>query len=308
MHKKAKKMDSKQINFEIHDHKLFINNNEIVFPNYKIINFIGRGANGIVLHGQNVYLSRDVAIKIWATLKNHDKRDKFRQGIEEAKKALKIESPNTIRLYDAGEILSYFYAIYELVDGITCSKWMEIYQPNLLTRVDLAQSVTHEIFNYVIKKIIHGDLHTGNILIEKPYKDNDYIFRPKFKIIDFGTSYFSENCFSEKRHWKIFNRTINEIIYPLNVNRLWGHKYPKNEPVFYLLKWYFDFFDEVPTMLESFGYHLPKGQYETFIYEKDLIHDPNYTDTKVNEGLKILLHSNKLLLDPKNIGIILNNG
>jgi hypothetical protein len=63
---------------------------------------LGAGANGFVIRCQNVVLDRSEAIKFWVKLREGDTRDKFKQGVAEAKKAASISSARIAHVYSAG--------------------------------------------------------------------------------------------------------------------------------------------------------------------------------------------------------------
>ena len=94
----------------LNDGHLMIGASLIEIPNLSFIEIIGSGANSLVFKAKHEYLDTIIAVKIWIKIKPGDKRDKFKQGIEEAKKTFRIKDSNVVRLYDAGRVNDYFYA------------------------------------------------------------------------------------------------------------------------------------------------------------------------------------------------------
>ena len=112
------------MDIRIDNGRILINKAVLSIPNVVIEKQIGKGANGLVFVGNNEYLERKVAIKIWLKLKPNDERNKFLQGIYEVRKTDRAAG-KTIRIYDAGEISGIFYAVLEYFEGDTLKKWFK---------------------------------------------------------------------------------------------------------------------------------------------------------------------------------------
>ena len=304
------------MNFEISSGKLRINGAEYSVPNIDLEKVVGQGANGIVVLGQNRYMNRRVAVKIWMLLRQGDRRDKYEQGIREVNKMAEIEDRDIARVYDAGKLGEYFYAVFEFVEGITCKQWHWEYKPNLLTRLNLASSIMHSVFSLYRRGIIHGDLHSENILVMEPnlrYLQHSVIYSPVYKIIDFGTSYFSPEGYSEKRHWNIFKSTIIELLRPFNIQTLWSNKYPHDQIKMYkkewssvpVFQWYYTFFEEIPNMIRSFGIDLNADPNDSSKWNSGPSDEaPQYPDENIRNILQDMRSKGELILKPEKIGII----
>ncbi len=295
------------MDFEISNGKIRINGSEYSVPNIDLVKIVGQGANGIVVLGQNRYLNRRVAVKLWMPLKKGDRRDKYEQGIKEVNKAAQVENRNVAKVYDAGILGEYFYAVFEFVEGITCKQWLNQYKPNLLSRLRLASSITGNAFSLYYDGVIHGDLHGNNILISKPFASDlsHGILIPNFKIIDFGTSYFSPKGFSEKRHWNILKSTVIDLLRPFNIQTLWENKYPYDQPIAYAQGWYYSFFDEIPNMIKSFGIDLVADLNDFSKWKKGPSDAaPQYPDDHIKAILQQMRAKGDLVLTPEMIGII----
>jgi serine/threonine protein kinase len=163
--------------------ELFICDKKINFSNsgYKLNSEIGHGANGIVLKGEDSVLKRTVAIKFWLPHRKKTKPDpnKFYNEIQ---KIAQMDSDKIVKIYSANIIEeSYFYAVYEFVQGESLKKWLEKEQ-NFRLRCFVLEQIYTEMNEVHEKGIYHGDLHEENILITSECD---------IKIIDFGTSFFA---------------------------------------------------------------------------------------------------------------------
>lgn len=151
---------------------------------YKLLDLIGEGANGVVIKALNTTLNRIEAIKIW--LPNRTKKNNivnFNQYRSEIQKIANInKNKNIVTMYDAWTKDGYFFASTEFVEGKNLEKWL-VYATEI-ERKDICCQLLETILCYQSSGIIHGDIHSGNILIDK----NNQIH-----LIDFGTSYFTRN-------------------------------------------------------------------------------------------------------------------
>jgi len=199
------------------DGSISIGRKHIYIPNTTVQDNVGQGANGMVFLGKNKYLNRNVAIKLWIKLKKRDCRDKFQQGIEEAKKASECEGQGVIKIFDAGESNGLFYCVMEYFEGTTLRKWLTSKHPCLYQRITFAEALSAPIRNLTCKSINHGDLHWGNILLSE---------KGDFRIVDFGTSLFVSKQNSIFRHWKVFYEMVNKLVSPFDLFKFYESEYP----------------------------------------------------------------------------------
>ena len=82
---------------------------------YLIQSELGRGGMGIVYRAHDLLLERDVAVKVLST------GEIGSQGrarlLREAQAAARLNHPNIINVYDAGDIDGKTYIVMELLDG-----------------------------------------------------------------------------------------------------------------------------------------------------------------------------------------------
>lgn len=188
---------------KIVDNKLFINNVE--FPNYTIIRYIGGGKNGKVYLVKNDILLREEALKVW--IKNdEDKRDKVKQGLLESQKLSKINGVHSVQIYNASIFENHIIANIEYFEGQTLKDFIKDKTPYQIC------CVLQEYLNAINKTsnldTYHGDPHSKNVLVR--LEKDKYETRLVLKLCDFGTSFFSNKNFSFKRHWNIVYKTIIE--------------------------------------------------------------------------------------------------
>lgn len=185
----------------IKNESIFIDGKEVILENYKIRDFIGSGANGVVLKAKEKISDRNRAIKIWIS---NDKQGKsnLTRGKEEIKKISKLEHKNIVRYYATGESCGYKYCVLEEIDGVSIRQYIKENNPNLAIRYDIMTKILEGLRYAHEQNIYHGDLHGENILIEKD---------GTIKILDFGTSCFNKK-FSMARDSRLLYETTMEIL------------------------------------------------------------------------------------------------
>jgi len=131
---------------------------------YEIVEEIGRGGMGIVYRARDTILDREVAYKVLpANLKDHPAA--LRNFFREAKSAARLNHPNIVTVYDAGEEAGNYYIAMEFIDGETIKS---IIQRDgaipgkaallIAGQVCRALDYAHE------RKVVHRDVKSSNVM------------------------------------------------------------------------------------------------------------------------------------------------
>ncbi|MFA5190905.1 MAG: protein kinase [Verrucomicrobiia bacterium] len=136
------------------------------FAGYEVLKMLGQGGMGVVYKARDINLDRPIALKI---LSNHLAQNpafiaRFRR---EATLAAKLDHPNLIRVFSAGEFNGTHYIAMELVEG-------ESARDRLVRngRLSFSESLTiggflAEALDYAWQhtKLIHRDIKPSNIFL-----------------------------------------------------------------------------------------------------------------------------------------------
>jgi hypothetical protein len=149
---------------------------------YVIVNEVGKGTTGTIYLSHDPYFRRDVAIKVYNVVTNEDpERAKIARKMffNEARMVGKLQHPNILPIYDAGEEDGHYYVVMEHVQG---ARTLAAYcRPDNLLRVDDVVKLTYQCaraLQYAHKRgVIHRDVKPSNIMLTR---DNEV------RIIDFG--------------------------------------------------------------------------------------------------------------------------
>ncbi|MFH1709058.1 MAG: protein kinase [Planctomycetota bacterium] len=169
---------------------------------YEITQVLGKGGMGIVYKGRQVSLDRPVAIKVLpASLTNcQDFVDRF---YREAKAVAKINCPQIIQVYGAGEFQGKHYFAMEFVEGEDIGQKLK-----KGTRFDLPKviHVVREVARALAaageKSIIHRDIKPANIMMTS---------QGEIKVMDFGLAKITSDGSAELTQAGVVMGTINYL-------------------------------------------------------------------------------------------------
>jgi eukaryotic-like serine/threonine-protein kinase len=159
---------------------------------YVIINEVGQGSSGRVFLSHDPYYGRDVAIKLY-NVENEEDEQKARvtrkMFFNEAQMTGRLQHPNILPIYDAGEENGSYYVVTEHVHG---ARTLAAYcKPDNLLRLDDVVEIVFKCakaLHYAHSRgVIHRDIKPSNIMLTL---DNDV------RIIDFGIALVKDSDIS----------------------------------------------------------------------------------------------------------------
>ena len=159
---------------------------------YVIINKVGQGSTGRVFLSHDPYYGRDVAIKLY-NVENEGDPQKARvtrkMFFNEAQMVGRLQHPNILPIYDAGEENGSYYVVTEHVHG---ARTLAAYcRPDNLLRIDDVLAIMFKAakaLHYAHGRgVIHRDIKPSNIMLTL---DNDV------RIIDFGIALIKDSAIS----------------------------------------------------------------------------------------------------------------
>jgi len=164
---------------------LVVNDSKVERPvlgRYQIEKELGRGAMGMVYLGKDPKIGRTVAIKTLSLVEDFDSQELEeirKRFFVEAEAAGRLNHPNIVTIYDAGEEHDLAYIAMDYIEGMGLDKFTA---PDSLLSVDEVFRIgirVAEALEYAHKKnVVHRDIKPGNIM-----------YNPKtdlLKVTDFG--------------------------------------------------------------------------------------------------------------------------
>lgn len=151
--------------------------NKLISKRYKIIKKIASGGMADVFLGDDLKLSRKVAIKILASNYAND-RSFVARFKSEAQILARLNHPNIVQVYDWGEYDGSYYICMEYIEGKSLKEIIEKKGP-LPPEItaDYAIQISNALLTAHKNNLIHRDIKPQNILITP---------EGKVKVTDFG--------------------------------------------------------------------------------------------------------------------------
>jgi len=143
------------------------------FDGYRLVRPIGRGAMGEVFLAKDTVLDRDVAIKFVSVVRSGSRaRDRF---LREARAIARLQHPNVVAIYRAGEVVGIPYLVSELVRGRSLDRVRGRVESAELIR--MAIGLTAGLAAAHRGGVLHRDLKPANALLSED---------GEVKLCDFG--------------------------------------------------------------------------------------------------------------------------
>jgi len=159
---------------------------------YVIINEVGQGSTGRVFLSHDPYYGRDVAIKVYNLESEADEQKANvtrKMFFNEAQMVGRLQHPNIVPIYDAGEENGSYYVVTEHIHG---ARTLATYtDPDNLLRIDDVVEIIYKCAKALYyahnRGVVHRDIKPNNIMLTN---ENDV------RIIDFGIALVSDSDIS----------------------------------------------------------------------------------------------------------------
>jgi serine/threonine protein kinase len=146
------------------------------FPQFEIVECLGRGGMGVVYKARQKSLDRWVAIKILAPERVGPERfaERFQR---EAHTLARLSHPNIVTVFDHGETGGWFYIVMEYIDGVNLRDLLRDGRIEPAQALAIVPPVCAALQYAHDKGIVHRDIKPENLLIDR---------EGRVKIADFG--------------------------------------------------------------------------------------------------------------------------
>ena len=135
-------------------------NGTLLNERYRLEDEIGRGGMGIVYRGWDMLLQRDVAIKLLSQKSLGSGGAK--RLINEARIIARLDHPNIVTLYDAGQVEEDPFIVMQFVKGGTLSD----YHPGSIEEsISIAVQICSALAHAHSNGVVHRDLKPENVFI-----------------------------------------------------------------------------------------------------------------------------------------------
>jgi serine/threonine protein kinase len=146
------------------------------FPQFEILECLGRGGMGVVYKARQPKLNRIVALKILAPERVAE--PKFAERFQREAQALALlNHPNIVTVYDFGEADGLYYLMMEFVDGMSLRRLLEVGRIAAREALAIVPQICDALQYAHDQGIVHRDIKPENILLDR---------RGRVKVADFG--------------------------------------------------------------------------------------------------------------------------
>ncbi len=133
---------------------------------FQVLRILGRGAQSVVYLAHDPQLQREVAIKTMHFAQQEDRDLKIGALIQESHTVSRLQHPNIVPIFEAGEHDSNPYLVFEYVEGKTLAQMLKEEGALPVPRaIQIIQQVLDAIAYAHQHQIIHRDLKPSNILM-----------------------------------------------------------------------------------------------------------------------------------------------
>ncbi len=146
------------------------------FPQFEILECLGRGGMGVVYKARQKTLERLVAIKVLAG-EWEGRPDFATRFAREAKTLALLSHPNIVTVHDFGETDGLFYLVMEYVDGVNLRELLGDGRMEPEQALAIVPPVCDALEYAHAKGIVHRDIKPENLLLDRD---------GRVKIADFG--------------------------------------------------------------------------------------------------------------------------
>ncbi|MDX1609759.1 MAG: serine/threonine-protein kinase [Halofilum sp. (in: g-proteobacteria)] len=156
---------------------------------YDVEKELGKGAMGVVYQGRDPKINRVVAIKTMALSQEFEAdelEDVKQRFFREAETAGRLNHPNIVTIYDAGEEHDLAYIAMEFLSGRDLTPYTK---PNQLLEIDKVLTMIADSADALAyaheNNVVHRDIKPGNIMFDAD--------SGKLKITDFGIARITDS-------------------------------------------------------------------------------------------------------------------
>jgi serine/threonine protein kinase/formylglycine-generating enzyme required for sulfatase activity len=133
-------------------------------PGYEVLGICGQGGMGVVYRARQLQAKRLVALKMLRAVEHATPQDRLRFQIE-TEAVARLQHPNIVQLYEAGEVRGQPYFSLEFCDGGTLTEQLKKKPPTPREAAELIETLARAMHYAHLRGVVHRDLKPGNVLL-----------------------------------------------------------------------------------------------------------------------------------------------
>lgn len=152
------------------------------FPQFDILECLGRGGMGVVYKARQKALDRLVAIKVLAG-ERQDDADFARRFEREAKILAQMNHANIVTVYDFGEAEGLYYIVMEYVAGVNLRDVLAEGKMDPKQALAIVPPVCEALEYAHDKGVVHRDIKPENLLLDREGRAKHWLKRVKMRAL-----------------------------------------------------------------------------------------------------------------------------
>jgi eukaryotic-like serine/threonine-protein kinase len=146
---------------------------------YVVIDFLGAGGMGAVYAAYDPELDRKIAVKVMLGHGlGHEERIRL---VREAQALARLQHPNVVAVYDAGEHGGRVFVAMEFVRGCTLSTWLKKHRPSRDAITRVFAEAGRGLAAAHAERLVHRDFKPDNVMLD--LRDAEI---ERVRVMDFG--------------------------------------------------------------------------------------------------------------------------
>jgi hypothetical protein len=160
-------------------------------PGYEILGILGHGGMGVVYRARQLQANRLVALKMIRAVEHASPTERLRFQIE-TEAVARLQHPQIVQLYEAGEVRGQPFFSLEFCDGGTLTEQLKKQRPSSWEAAALIETLARAMHYAHLRGVVHRDLKPGNVLLSVGQAFQPDSGQPvrleslTYKITDFG--------------------------------------------------------------------------------------------------------------------------
>lgn len=134
---------------------------------FQVVETLGQGAQGTVFLAEDPHLQRYVAIKTIHLAGGPGAKRQISSLLDEARIVSRLQHPNIVALYDAGEWEEQPYLVFEYVQGTTLSSLLKGDGLSKVRAVEIMMGILEGMLYAHQQEVVHRDLKPSNVIVDR---------------------------------------------------------------------------------------------------------------------------------------------
>lgn len=142
-------------------------NEPLLYGDYVVLDRIGAGGAGVIYRAEHRHMKRQVALKLLAAERTRSP-SAVRRFLQEVEMAARLNHPNIVASFDAGQHNGQYFLAMELVEGVNLGSLVRRHGPlAVTTALDCTIQCARGLEYAHQQGVVHRDIKPANLLLDR---------------------------------------------------------------------------------------------------------------------------------------------